>query len=128
MKATELVTKLQKAIDSKDTSRCVSALVKPSCLIIDEIGRCKFNYECTNLFFDIIDRRYEKETPNTLVLTSNTPVVNWDQFFTGGDTLMCALDRIFDRATVFVMKGASFRGADCETHPIETKPTVVKNR
>ena len=29
----------------------------------------------------------------------------------GDNTLLCTLDRLFDRASVFVMKGASFRGA-----------------
>ena len=48
--------------------------MKPSCLIVDEIGRCSFDRECTDMFFDIVDRRYEKEGPNTMIVTSNTPV------------------------------------------------------
>ena len=43
----------------------------------------------------------------------------WDEFFTGDETLLCALDRVFDRATVFMMKGASFRGAELETLTVE---------
>ena len=75
----------------------MAALVKPSCLIIDEVGRCTFDKPCTDLFFDIVDRRYEKEGPNTMILTSNTSTNNWDEFFTGDDTLLCTLDRLFDR-------------------------------
>lgn len=80
------------------------------------------------MFFDMVDRRYEKEGPNTLVLTSNTPVNNWGDFFTGDDALLCALDRIFDKASVFVMSGPSFRGADCDTFSVEAMPTVSKLR
>lgn len=126
LKATELRDKLKKAADSGSTSRAVASLVKPSCLIVDEVGRCTFDKPCTDLFFDVVDRRYEKEGPNTMILTSNTPTNNWDEFFTGDDTLLCTLDRLFDRASVFVMKGASFRGADLEIFSVESSPTTIK--
>ena len=128
LKATELRDKLKKAAESGSPSRAVASLVKPSCLIIDEVGRCTFDKACTDLFFDVIDRRYEKDCANTMILTSNTPVNNWDEFFTGDETLLCALDRVFDRATVFVMKGASFRGAELETLTVESSPMAAKLR
>lgn len=126
LKATELRDKLKKAADSGSTSRAVASLVKPSCLIVDEVGRCTFDHVCTDLFFDVVDRRYEKDCPNTMILTSNTPTNNWDEFFTGDDTLLCTLDRLFDRASVFVMKGASFRGAELEIFSVESSPTAIK--
>ena len=126
LKATELRDRLKKAADSGNTSRTVASLVKPSCLIVDEVGCCTFDKACTDLFFDIVDRRYEKECPNTMILTSNTPTNNWDEFFTGDDTLLCTLDRLFDRASVFVMKGASFRGAELEIFSVESSPMAIK--
>lgn len=69
---------------------------------------------------------YAKEGPNTMILTSNTSTNNWDEFFTGDDTLLCTLDRLFDRASVFVMKGASFRGAELEIFSVESSPTATK--
>ncbi|MBQ9058158.1 MAG: ATP-binding protein [Atopobiaceae bacterium] len=126
LKATELRDKLKKAADSGSTSRMVASLVKPSCLIIDEVGRCTFDKPCTDLFFDIVDRRYEKDCANTMILTSNTPTNNWDEFFTGDDTLLCTLDRLFDRASVFMMKGASFRGAELEIFSVESSPSAIK--
>lgn len=65
-------------------------------------------------------------SPNTMILTSNTPVNNWDEFFTDNETLLCVLDRVFDRATVFMMKGASFRGAELETFSVESTPMAAK--
>ena len=126
LKATELRDKLRRAADSGSVSRAVAALVKPSCLIVDEVGRCTFDKACTDLFFDVVDRRYEKDCANTMILTSNTPTNNWDEFFTGDDTLLCTLDRLFDRASVFVMKGASFRGAELEIFSVETTPLAVR--
>ena len=76
--------------------------------------RCMFDKACTDLFFGIIDRRYEKDMPNALIPTSNTSVNNWDEFFTGNETLLRALDRVFDRATAFMMKSANLRGTNLE--------------
>lgn len=126
LKATELKDRLARALATSNVAKTVNLLVKPSCLIIDEVGRCVFDRAETNLIFDVVDRRYEKEGPNTLVLTSNTAPSAWADFFTGDDALLCALERIFDRASVFIMRGASYRGGDCETFSVESAPQVLK--
>lgn len=105
---------------------CGSAHV--DCLIVDEVGRCVYDRPCTDLFFDVVDRRYEKEGPNAMVLTSNIAPSGWDEFFTGDDTLLCALDRLFDKASVFVMRGPSYRGRGLDTYSVEAVPQAVKVR
>lgn len=127
IKATELKDRLIRSIRDGNTARAVNSLVKPSCLIVDEIGRCSFDRRCTDLFFDVVDRRYEKEGPNAMILTSNVQPVNWEQFFEGEETLVCMLDRIFDRATVFLMKGPSYRGDECETLSVEAKAMMIRS-
>ena len=97
----------------------VDFLVKPSCLIIDEIGRCVFDKENTRLFFDVIDRRYSKEGSNCMIFTSNMQPDTWSEFFTEDSTLLCALDRIFDDASVFIIKGESYRGKKQETFKLQ---------
>ena len=128
IKATELRDRFQKAVQRGNTSRVVSSLVKPSCLIVDEVGRCVYDRPCTDLFFDVVDRRYEKEGPNAMVLTSNIAPSGWDEFFTGDDTLLCALDSLFDKASVFVMRGPSYRGRELDTYSVEAVPQAVKVR
>ena len=130
LKATELNQRLTDARKYGHESSTINGLVKPSCLIVDEVGRCVFNKENTRMFFDIIDRRYNKEGPNTLILTSNIGPDKWSEFFSDDDSLLCSLDRIFDTATVFMMKGQSYRGRKCETIAIETGSNLnlsVKN-
>ena len=130
LKATELNQRLTDARKYGHDSSTINGLVKPSCLIVDEVGRCVFNKENTRMFFDIIDRRYNKEGPNTLILTSNIGPDKWSEFFSDDDSLLCSLDRIFDTATVFMMKGQSYRGRKCETIAIETGSNLnlsVKN-
>ncbi|WP_322354234.1 hypothetical protein [Paratractidigestivibacter sp.] len=52
----------------------------------------------------------------------------WHEYFTGDDTMLCALDRIFDKATVFMMAGPSYRGAGLETLSMEAAPQAVRLR
>lgn len=115
LKATELNQKLIDARRYGRESATINSLVKPSCLIVDEVGRCVFDKENTRMFFDIIDRRYNKEGPNTMIFTSNKSPDKWGEFFNEDSSLLCALDRIFDDAIVFMIKGNSYRGRKCET-------------
>ena len=128
IKASELRDRFQRAAERGNASRVVTTLVKPSCLVIDEVGRCTFDRACTDLFFDVVDRRYEKEGPNTMILTSNVAPSAWDEFFTGDDTLLCALDRLFDKASVFMMRGPSYRGRELDTYSVEAVPQATKVR
>ena len=120
LKATELNQRLTDAVKYGRESSTINGLVKPSCLIIDEIGRCVFNRESTRMFFDMVDRRYNKEGPKTIIFTSNLNPSKWGEFFSEDSSLLCALDRIFDEATVFMMKGDSYRGRHLETIAVET--------
>jgi DNA replication protein DnaC len=128
VKASELRDRFQRATERGSASRVVATLVKPTCLIVDEVGRCTFDRACTDLFFDVIDRRYEKEGPNTMILTSNVAPSAWDEFFTGDDALLCALDRVFDKASVFMMRGPSYRGRELDTYSVEAVPQATKVR
>ena len=98
----------------------LNGLVRPSCLIIDEVGHCEFDKENTRLFFDLIDRRYNKEGNFNIVFTSNKSPSQWRRNFNEDDALLCSLDRIFDDATVFNIKGESFRGKHLETIALQT--------
>lgn len=89
-------------------------------MIIDEIGHCEFDKENTRLFFDLIDRRYNKEGNFNMVFTSNKNQALWREDFNEDSTLLCALDRIFDEATVFKLRGESFRGKKLDTVSIQT--------
>ena len=128
IKASELKDRLGSAVERGNASRVVGTLVKPSCLIIDEVGRCEFDKACTDLFFDVVDRRYEKEGPNTMILTSNAVASDWPRYFEGDDTLLCTLDRIFDKASVFMMRGPSYRGKELDTYSVEAVPQATKQR
>ena len=120
IKMSELRDKFIAARRAGKEASVLNSLVRPSCLIIDEVGHCEFDKENTRLFFDLIDRRYNKEGNYNIVFTSNKNPVNWRANFNEDDALLCALDRIFDEAIVFNLKGESFRGKKLETFALQT--------
>ena len=120
IKMSELRDKFTAARRAGKEAAVLNGLVRPSCLIIDEVGHCEFDKENTRLFFDLIDRRYNKEGNFNIVFTSNKHPSHWRTNFNEDDALLCALDRIFDDATVFNIKGESFRGKRLETVALQT--------
>lgn len=112
---TEMRDKFTAARRAGKEASVLNSLVRPSCLIIDEVGHCDFDKENTRLFFDLIDRRYNKEGHFNIVFTSNKNPSQWRSNFNEDDALLCSLNRIFDDATVFNIKGESFQGKKLET-------------
>ena len=120
IKMSELRDKFTAARRAGKEASVLNGLVRPSCLIFDEVGHCEFDKENTRLFFDLIDRRYNKEGNFNIVFTSNKNPSQWRSNFNEDDALLCSLDRIFDDATVFNIKGESFRGKHLETIALQT--------
>lgn len=67
-----------------------------------------------------MDRRYHKEGSFNVVFTSNKVPALWKENFNEDDSLLCALDRIFDDAIVYSIKGQSYRGKNLETVNLQT--------
>lgn len=125
IKASELRDKFTAARRAGKEASTLTSLVRPSCLIIDEVGHCEFDKESTRLFFDLIDRRYNKEGAFNIVFTSNKSPALWRENFSEDDALLCSLDRIFDDAAVFNIRGESFRGKRLETYSIQAGRMAV---
>lgn len=130
LKATELNQKMINARKFGKLDSLIKNMVKPSCLIIDEVGRCVFDEFNTNLFFDIVDRRSNKEGPNCMIFTSNKNPSTWGNYFVEQDSLLGALDRFFDEAIVFMIKGESYRGRKTQTISLEagTNTAITENK
>ena len=121
IKMTELNDMFIEARKYGRENRVISSLVKPSCLVIDEVGYCNLDTENTRLFFDMIDRRYNKEGNFNIIFTSNKQPKFWKQCFAEEDTLKCAMDRIFDDVMIFNFSGSSHRGQKREAFNLTTK-------
>lgn len=71
-------------------------------LIVDEIGYLPLQSGRANLFFQLINARYER---GAMILTSNRGFSEWGEVF--GDPVVAAalLDRLLRHAIVITMKG-----------------------
>ena len=79
-------------------------------LIIDEIGYLPMSRELANLFFQIVERRYERAA---MILTSNLTFGSWDSAFAGDSVLTAAmLDRVRHHSTIVSISVDSYRLKD----------------
>lgn len=102
------------------TVPCLNSLVRPFCLIIDEVGHCEFNRENTRVFYDLIDCRYNKEGSFNSVSTSNKTMARRRDIFNEDDAPLCVINRIFDDAEIFKIRAESFRGKQLVTMSFQT--------
>jgi DNA replication protein DnaC len=81
-------------------------LCRAQLLIIDEIGYLSVGAGAGNLFFQLVNARYEK---GAMVLTSNRGFAEWGEVF--GDLVVATalLDRLLHHAVVVQIEGASYR-------------------
>jgi len=101
-----LIEQLNRAHFENKLEIKLKTLSKYKLLIIDEIGYLPFDKQGANLFFQLISRRYEK---NSVVITSNKNFSEWGSIF--GDNVIAAavLDRLLHHCTVINIKGESYR-------------------
>lgn len=78
-------------------------------LIIDELGYLPIDKEDSKLFFQLIDKRYEKKST---IITTNINFSNWDQIFLDPIIANAILDRILHHAHVINITGKSYRLKD----------------
>jgi len=121
--AIDLARKLTRANAENRLHRELKNLVRPSLLIIDEVGYLTLDSTQASLLFQVICERYEKQ--RAIVLTSNKAFADWAQVF-AADAVMAsaALDRLLHRATVINIRGESYRLKDRKkANATNTDPT-----
>ncbi len=102
----DLITSLEEAKIAGQLGRRLKILTYPSLLVIDEIGYLPVSPTGAMLFFQLINRRYERVST---VLTSNKGFEEWGQIL--GDEVMAAalIDRLLHHCHIVNIRGNSFR-------------------
>ncbi|MGY4606959.1 DNA replication protein DnaC [Bradyrhizobium sp. USDA 4474] len=75
-------------------------------LIVDEIGYLPVTPGGGNLFFQLVNARYEK---GAMILTSNRGFAEWGEIFGDPVVATALLDRLLHHAVVFQIEGSSYR-------------------
>ncbi len=104
--ATALLASLGKAETEGGLSDKLTEFCKPRLLIIDELGYLPFERRAAHLFFQLVNRRYEK---GSLLVTTNQRVSEWGIVF-GDEVLATAiLDRLLHHSHTPLITGESYR-------------------
>ena len=75
-------------------------------LIVDEIGYLPVIPGGGNLFFQLVNARYER---GAMILTSNRGFAEWGEVFGDPVVATALLDRLLHHAVVFQIEGSSYR-------------------
>ena len=105
----DLVLQLKKAHIENRLEQRLKFFSKYKLLIIDEVGFLPLDTESSNLLFQLIARRYEK---NSTIVTTNKSLSRWGEVF--GDPVIAnaILDRLLHHSTVINIVGRSYRTKD----------------
>ena len=84
--------------------------VRPSLLLLDELGYLPIDKRGADLLFQVVAARYEV---GSIVITTNRPFREWGKLFDVDNTLATALiDRLMHHGEGIVIQGDSFRMKD----------------
>jgi DNA replication protein DnaC len=104
--ATALLTVLSQAESDGSLAEKLTEFAKPRLLILDELGYLPFERRSAHLFFQLVNRRYEK---GSLLVTTNQRVSEWGTVF-GDEVLATAiLDRLLHHSHTLMITGESYR-------------------
>lgn len=109
IKCHDLIQQLRKANTENRLEDRLRHFTKYKVLIIDELGYLPIKKEDAKLFFQLIDRRYEKRST---ILTTNIHFSEWDDVFCDAVMANAILDRILHHAHVITITGKSYRLKD----------------
>jgi DNA replication protein DnaC len=130
----DIIASLAKAEREGCLRERIRWLARSALLIVDEIGYLSVIPGGGNLFFQLVNARYEK---GAMILTSNRGFAEWGEVFGDPVVATALLDRLLHHAIVIQIEGLSYRlrqHADLvpenlrRTMPITTPPAPAPRR
>jgi DNA replication protein DnaC len=102
----DLIAQLAKAEREGTLRERIRFLCRASLLVVDEIGYLPVTPGGGNLFFQLVNARYEK---GAMILTSNRGFTEWGDIFGSPVVATALLDRLLHHAVVIQIEGSSYR-------------------
>jgi DNA replication protein DnaC len=102
----DLVGALAKAEREGMLREKIRFFCRPALLIVDEIGYLPVTPGGGNLFFQLVNARYER---GAMILTSNRGFAEWGEVFGDPVVATALLDRLLHHAVVVQIEGSSYR-------------------
>jgi DNA replication protein DnaC len=105
----DLIAQLNKAYNENRLEQRLKHFAKYRLLIIDEVGYLPVDKHGANLLFQLIAKRYEK---NSTIITTNQPFSRWSETFSSPAVANAILDRLLHHSHVIKITGKSYRLKD----------------
>jgi DNA replication protein DnaC len=104
----DLLLQLDTAISqNKLKNYFTSMIMRPRLLVLDEFGFVKLNEAQANLFFQIVNKRYET---GSIIITSNLTFLQWQAILNNDEALTTAvMDRLIHHSHIVNINGESHR-------------------
>ena len=108
--AIDLINTLSAAQQAGRFGREQKKYLRPSVLVLDEVGYLPIDKHGADILFQIISQRYER---GSIILTTNKVFKHWPSIFNNDSTLTSAiLDRVLHHAETVIIEGKSYRMKD----------------
>jgi len=102
----DIVASLTKAEREGQLKERIRFIARNALLIVDEIGYLPVTPGGANLFFQLVNARYER---GAMILTSNRGFGEWGEIFGDPVVATALLDRLLHHAIVVQIEGSSYR-------------------
>ena len=102
----DIVGSMTKAEREGQLKERIRFIARNALLIVDEIGYLPLTSGGANLFFQLVNARYER---GAMILTSNRGFAEWGEVFGDPVVATALLDRLLHHAIVVQIEGASYR-------------------
>ena len=80
--------------------------IRPTILVIDEIGYLSYSNRHADLLFEVISKRYQ-EKPT--IITSNKPFAQWNDIFPNASCVVSMVDRLVHKSEIISIDADSYR-------------------
>ena len=121
----DIVGALAKAEREGQLRERIRWFCRAALLIVDEIGYLPVAHGGGNLFFQLVNARYER---GAMILTSNRGFAEWGEVFGDPVVATALLDRLLHHAVVIQIEGSSYRlrqHADLMPEHLRSKAPII---
>ena len=109
VKAQDLFDELYTSMADRSSRRLLNTLARLDVLLIDEMGYLNLRPEQTNLFFKLMEERYNR---HSTLITTNLDYDAWYDFLGRKEMVGALLDRLRHRCTTIRIEGSSLRSPE----------------
>jgi len=106
VKAQDLFDEMYASLADRGTRKLIDRLARVDLLLVDELGYLNLKPEQTNIFFKLMEERYNKKST---IITTNLLYEDWYSFLGNKHMVEALLDRLRHRCQTITIDGPSLR-------------------